>query len=122
MSRVTFVLDQISGQLVNVATQVQQPNRYFNVDDSRTWIDKKINDVGVSSLEAVFKPLGDLIKNTFLYTVDFLNTYSVDVILTGIMGCSALMMITSLWGGGSGKWLGRIALISIVGTIWRMMI
>lgn len=68
------------------------------------------------------KPFIKMVSNIIMNIVNYLNMYSVEIITVSIMGLASAMMVTSLWRHDSGKWLGRILLVGLVGTMWRMMI
>lgn len=68
----------------------------------------------------VMSPIVHMIKDGFKALITTLNIHSVDIISVSILGCAICMMVAPMWGDSSGKWFGRIMLIGVVGSVWRI--
>lgn len=86
------------------------------------WFNTLSDKVIYAEVDFFVKVVGGVIKGLFLGIVDLLNTYSVEIILGGVLWCGFSCMLAPLFGGRSGEWVGRTAFVLIFGSIWRIII
>lgn len=73
-------------------------------------------------VEFMLKPIGLFIKDAFFSLLHLLNENSVEIITMSVMGTSIGLMISPLWGSRGSIWLGRVIAVSLMGSIWRILI
>lgn len=66
--------------------------------------------------------LGGFLVDSATHLIMLLNTYSVEIIVSGIVACAFGAMLSPFIGSETSKWWGRLIGVMVIGTIWRMII
>lgn len=83
----------------------------YGKDPVRDWF---VNFLGEKATSIVVDPLSHLLS--------LLNTYSVEIIVIGVVACAFGAMIAPFIGSETSKWWGRLIGVMVIGSIWRMLI
>lgn len=95
------------------------------VEKAKSWMDR-INEFSDSviqkEIEWFVHPLQEGVKDGFLGVIKVLNSFSLEIIILGVVFCGIGMIVAPLIGSSSGKWFGRTVFVMLVGAVWRILI